>query len=111
TPVAEIFRFYRPAFPGEYVELTRDASEGASDGGSADALCLKTAGGVYLFIVNHSLAESAVTLPDIFAASTGEALVYEGRQNGVENFPRKDTIKGRNIVLPPMSVCRWHGAG
>ncbi|MDD5678681.1 MAG: hypothetical protein PHW60_11955 [Kiritimatiellae bacterium] len=104
SPMAAIFRFYRPAFPGEYVPLAGNAPEAAD--GRADALCLKTADGVYLFIVNHSLAESAVTLPDIFAQGEGELLVFDGRENGVECVPRKEQVSGNKIILPPMSVCR-----
>ncbi|MDD5678671.1 MAG: hypothetical protein PHW60_11905 [Kiritimatiellae bacterium] len=105
SPMALIFRYYRPAFPGEYIPLASLPSE--ASGGRADALCLKTADGVYLFIVNHSLAESAVTLPNIFAESTGELLVFDGRENGVECVPRKEKVSGNKIILPPMAVCRF----
>jgi alpha-L-arabinofuranosidase len=107
TPVADIFRFYRPAFPGEYLPLANDAPEALPGMKSVDAMCLKTDKGLTLFAVNCSREKEAeVELPDALAENAGEILIFDGRENGVEAFPRKQPATGRTVALPPMSVFR-----
>lgn len=63
TFLAEVFRLYRPAFPGKIVPVSIEAPVLVDDVSTVDAMCLKTDKDAWLFVANRSLDQSAeVTL-------------------------------------------------
>lgn len=107
TPMAELFRLYRPAFPGQLVPLEIDSPRLGEHEPAIDGLCVKQEEATWLFLVNrHPEQTAAVSLanwPDgakewmgMSASSPTEPL------RPLEASPLRDSA----ITLPPLSILR-----
>ncbi len=100
TPTAEVFRLYRPAFPGRVRPVTVDGPLLAPDVPALDATCLATDDATYLFLVNRSLDDPlTVTLP---VPASGVTLAGRAPDAGWDTHP----VSGETLTLPPMSITR-----
>ena len=108
THMAEVFRFYRPAFPGELRALALDspplyAQDDELD--MLDALVLVTSDTQWFFLLNRSADESvAVT---VHGATMMDGLTLAGNTpQELQAITTPARITGRQIELPPLSMTR-----
>lgn len=106
SPLADVFRLYRPAVPGQAVPLTIDSP--ALEGTEIPAVTgayLTTDDAKWLFLVNRSVTEEArVTLEDLPPSGYADLLVGDDLlgtwSTGSQCF------EFNTLTLPPMSVAR-----
>jgi alpha-N-arabinofuranosidase len=107
TCLADVFRLYRPAFPGEFLPLTlQSPSLGSST--AIDALALKKGNATWLFLANRSPNESAEVILEGISINRCEctALVAE---HPLGTFQQKEIlIKENSVELPLLSIGRLH---
>ncbi|MDD5706149.1 MAG: hypothetical protein PHR35_09505 [Kiritimatiellae bacterium] len=131
TPMAEIFRLYRPVFPGEVLPLTNNspmldrgapsletattaavdsvpqtASAAEEAGQTVDALAVRRDGRTWLFLVNlHSTASIRLNLRG-FPAKADETVLLAGDSPvGTFHTGALEYVSG-DPVLPPLAVVR-----
>ncbi|MHB9130083.1 MAG: hypothetical protein ACYDBB_03210 [Armatimonadota bacterium] len=126
TPLADIFRLYRPAVPGQATPLTVDSpmldgaevhtvtetyltnDNGGGDGAEVPAVTatyLTNDNGGWLFLVNRSVTDDATVNLDAFpGAGSADLLIGTDLLGGFS----KSTIaqEGQAITVPPMSIAR-----
>jgi hypothetical protein len=108
TPVASIFRFYQPALPGEFLPLFCESPMYSDSSPAVHALCLKSGNTTYLYVINFSTNDPAnLNLPQEFAGTEGDSLVFADGKKGVEIFPEKGILNSENAQLPPCSIVRF----
>lgn len=105
TPLADVFRLYRPAFPGQVLPLEIDSPPFADEISTVDAVCLRTSEADWLFLANRSLSEGAeVKLEGLAPWDEVRILAGESPQ---APFERGETrVEGGKINLPPLSIAR-----
>lgn len=105
TPLAEVFRLYRPAFPGQALPLEISSPPFAEEIPTIDAACLRTQEADWLFLANRSLNESAEVEVEGWA-SVDEMLILAGEspQGGFER--EQVAVQGDRFTLPPLSIAR-----
>jgi alpha-L-arabinofuranosidase len=104
--LAEIFRLYRPAFPGDVLPLASDSPLLGTRGLAVDALAMRGEGATWLFLTNRSPSDDAtVVLPAEFAKPTDAVMLAGDSPCG--QF-RRDAVgvKKRALVLPHLSLVR-----
>jgi alpha-N-arabinofuranosidase len=100
TPTVEVFRLYRPAFPGRARPVAVESPLLGPDAPALDAACLEADGATHLFLVNRSLDDALhVTLPAPAAGLTLAGTAPDGHWEGRE-------VGGAALALPPMSITR-----
>jgi hypothetical protein len=108
TPLAPVFRLYRPAFPGGVQPLHIECLELAEGLAAVDAMALSNEAGHWLFAANASPdQEAAIHLQGLPAYQQGEALMGEGLRAGWREEPVE--VGREPIMLPPQSLLRLHG--
>ena len=105
TPLADVFRLYRPAFPGQVVPLEVISPPLAEDIPTVDAACLRTPEADWLFLANRSLSESAEVDAGDFAPCD-EVLILSGESPQGHFEHEQATVKGGQVILPPLSIVR-----
>ncbi len=104
TVLADIFRLYRPAFPGMIVPLAVDAPSLVEGIPAIDAVCLENAQGTWLLVANRSQREECeLQLEALPSLRDGTMLVGTGLHGG---FVSGIVQAGRPATLPPLSVAR-----
>ena len=103
TCIAEIFRFYRKALPGEYLPLTIE-SPSLGEGKSVDGLCLRTDKKTWLFLANrHSSEKAEVTLKELPCLNGDMEMLCAA--SPLEQFEKGTvSIKDAKLELPPLSI-------
>jgi alpha-N-arabinofuranosidase len=110
TLTAEVYKLYRPAFPGKVLPLKVRSGEMAKDLPAVDATALKTADGVWLFAINRSMTESAdVELEGLPPVVEGQMLVGQTWDGGMEMRPAD--ASANSLRLPPLAIARLKLAG
>ena len=105
TPLAEVFRLYRPAFPGQVLPLEVSSPPFVEDIPMVDAACLRNVSADWLFLANRSLGEGAeVEVGDL--APFDEALVLAGESPQGPLERGQVTVKDGRVSLPPLSIAR-----
>lgn len=105
TVLAEVFRLYRPGFPGKIVPLALDSPALAEGVPAVDAVCLENAQGPWLYVANRSMDEAcALELDGLPALSEGVMLVGESLQGGLAS---EAVQAGRSLAVPPLSIARF----
>ncbi len=103
--MADVFRLYSPAFPGEALPLrvvTPDLAEGVA---AVDAARLCTNGTTWLFLVDRGLREpAAVEIEGLGHPQEGQALVGDSWNGSFASRPVE--IHGNSVQAPPMSILR-----
>ena len=109
SPMAEIFRFFRPAFPGRFIEIKNNSPEYVNDIKVIETMCIKTKKEHFLFVINFSVDESFdLELPAKFASFAGEMMTFQKPEKGKEIFPLKRKITTSERILPPYSIVKFH---
>lgn len=105
TALAAIFRLYRPAFPGDILPVTVDATAPEGDVPAVDAICLQTAEATWLFVANRGASEAAtVTCEGLTLA--GEAAALVGDRPDGDFRPAAIPVQEGAITLPPLCLAR-----
>ncbi|MHB9024395.1 MAG: hypothetical protein ACYC7E_09500 [Armatimonadota bacterium] len=106
--LADIFRLYRPAFPGEVLPLTVASPPLGEHGPAVDALAMRNAEGVWLFMCNRHPAQAAhvqIDLDGLLGENTVATLLAGESPTG--QFHSVDSpLSGKTIDLPPLSLLR-----
>lgn len=110
TVLADVFRLYRPAFPGNVVALAVQSPLLLEGVPIVDATCLADAQGMWLFVANRSQSEEAeLDLKALPVVTDGTMLVGTDTQ-GI--FTSAAMQAGQPVTIPPLSVARLRlGAG
>ncbi len=105
TCLAEVFRLYRQALPGQVLRVAVNAP-GLAEGISAvDAACLRRGESTFLFLANRSLDEPAeVDLEGLPEFRGGTTLVGEAPDAALLTEPAR--VMGNKVLLPPLSLTR-----
>lgn len=107
TPLADVFRLYRPAFPGQVCDTDLPSPMLAEDIPALDSLWLCTAQEEWLFLINRSWSQPFEIDTGGFAPwDEGRALVGESLVGGFT--AQSISGEGRLFVLPPLSIARLH---
>ncbi len=105
TPVADMFKLYRPAFGGDVLAIQADGP--AIAGGTSpaiDAVCLRNDSGTYALLVNRDASGAVdVKLP----AKAAECVIMSGK-NPLDETMTTTIAKavGNTVLLPPLSIAR-----
>ncbi len=107
TCLAEVFRAYRPAFPGDVLPVRLESPQ-MGKSLVLDSVLLENAGGMWLFVVNRH-ASSPVEL-DVTGLALAGAEVYSlVGQSAEGEFERVEAAgAGNQLILPPLSITRVH---
>lgn len=106
TCLAEIFRLYRPAFPGQVLSLINDSPRLGTNGPAVDALAMRRGKTSWLFLANRSPSQSARVNLKGFPSKRVEAVLLAG-DSPTGPF-RRTQPKGSagQLSLPPLSLAR-----
>ena len=106
TPLAAVFRLFRPAYPGEILPITVESPMLVEDIPLVDAVCLRTPDATWLLATNRSLREEAeITLDRLPAVHDGLMLVGDSPLGGFTAVAVESTQE--RITLPPLSIARF----
>ena len=106
TLLADVFRLYRPAFPGKVLKVNIDKSIHVNDIPELDAICLNRDNKNRLFIVSRSLDKQIkVELDSHQKIVDSITLCGENTRQGKFRIVSSDTKSG-GICLPPLTVTR-----
>lgn len=105
TCIADVFRMYRPAFPGEFVPLETTSPLLGSEP-AVDALCMHNAAGKWLFVSNRHPSDPARVELTGFAPVAKSALLLRS-ESPVDQLVRENVpILSSFLHLPPLSIVR-----
>lgn len=105
TPLAQVFRLYRPAYPGTVMPLRVSSPELAAGIPTLDALRLSSEQGDMLFLVNRSLDESVEVHLAGEPFEAGIQLTGTSLEGGFAG-PEAVTAKEGRIAVSPLSIVR-----
>lgn len=105
TCIADVFRMYRPAFPGQFIPLEVSSPLLGSEP-AVDALCMLGEEAVWLFVANRHPSEPAEVelagLPPVVTA----ALLLSSESPLGQFAEQTIPIPGSTLHLPPLSIVR-----
>jgi alpha-L-arabinofuranosidase len=107
THMADIFSLYRPAFPGEVLDLTTESPQAVPEVAAVDALALLRDSDTWIFLSNRSLTDTAAVALNGFGSQPEEGLTLSGSDPldcQASRTPAR--FNGNSIELPPLSVTR-----
>jgi alpha-L-arabinofuranosidase len=108
TPLAPLFRLYRPAFPGQVIPLRVEGVDLADGLAAVDAVALTNDAGHWLLVANRHPSEAMiVNLVDWPAFAGGQVLIGEGLREGWRSA--SIASESGQVVVPPQSVARLLG--
>lgn len=102
TDSVRVFKLYRPALPGQRVPLNVTCGDGAP----VDALCLSNADGLWMFLVNRSLEETAHVSLAGFPADRATVEGFRGTVPTGTFTPFTAGAAGGRVDVPPLSIIR-----
>jgi len=105
TGVAEVFKLYRPAFPGTLRSVTVDAPA-LGEAKSVEALCVVNDDGTWLFIVNRDSVEAAEVAVKGFALDAAEIASLAGEHPTGHMRPATSVLDDGTLTVPPLSITR-----
>lgn len=106
TSLVEVFKLYRPAFPGRVVSLKNNSKILTGDLRQMDSLCLKNEQGTWLFLINRSTKEEATIELSGFPA-VKERVCLSGIN--LESEMKKSELwisSSGKVGLPPFTMAR-----
>ena len=106
SAISELFQLYRPAFPGEVVELTVTTGDLQNGIPQVDALALRQDGVLWIFASNRSIDESVNLSVEGVLSESGEARLFvaEDYQSPMREQPAP--VFTECLTLPPLSLVR-----
>lgn len=105
TRLADLFRLYRPAFPGTVYPVSVEGPALTDDLPALDAACLKNAGGSWLFLINRH-SHASITIPDL--PNNAEVSLLVGTTLDGDMQMSNGKITAGCLTLPPLAVARLH---
>jgi alpha-N-arabinofuranosidase len=106
TSLADVFRLYRPAFPGEFLPLEMNSPTLGAQAPAVDGLAIQCDKSIYLFLVNRSPAESAtVALPPFFSQAVAATMLV-GQSPLGPLLKQEIALPGDILELPPLAISR-----
>jgi alpha-L-arabinofuranosidase len=105
--VTEIFRLYRPAFPGKYIVLDVSSPCLGEVEPAVDALYMRQNNSDWLFITNRDDAETAEVCLSGFPQSDAEGVMLFAKSPLEPLQKATISMKKNTIVLPPLSIVRF----
>jgi alpha-N-arabinofuranosidase len=107
TPMADLFRLYRPAFPGQLLPLEIDSPRLGDQEPAVDALCLKQEEATWLFLANRHPEQSAVVRLDGWTDPVKEQIMLSA-PSPTADLARTTPppAEANQILLPPLSIVR-----
>ncbi|MEI6424731.1 MAG: hypothetical protein WCP55_21120, partial [Lentisphaerota bacterium] len=107
THMAEIFSLYRPAFPGEVMDLKTVSPQAVHEVSAVDALAIVRDGETWLFLSNRSLNETAKVTLNGFPSKLEEGVTLLGSDPLACHASREPArLADKSVELPPLSVTR-----
>ena len=106
SAISELFQLYRPAFPGEVVDVDISTSELAGGIAQVDALALRQDDVVWVFASNRSLDESVTLAVDGVFGARSEARLFVADDYQSPMTERSASSRGDGWELPPLSLLR-----
>ncbi|MCC6423847.1 MAG: hypothetical protein IT447_10245 [Phycisphaerales bacterium] len=109
SPMADVFRLYRPAFPGQLLPLEIDSPRLGEHESAIDGLCIKQEESTWIFLANrHPTLSASVELPDGLGAIKEMAGMVAGSPTEFMRPMESTPPREKKIVLPPLSILRLH---
>jgi hypothetical protein len=109
TDVADVYRMYRPAFPGRLVP-TNVQSPPLGDGDAIDALALDNDQGRWLLLANRS-AEKSVSVSLTGFGDAAPRVAAMASDHPEARLAETDLPASHDeILLPPLTLARLHWA-
>jgi alpha-N-arabinofuranosidase len=106
TCIADVFRMYRPAFPGTFLPLDVASPKLGGTEAALDALALKTRAATWLFLANRSPTESMQVALDGFPPRASEVSMLCAASPREPLRRAEPGSVGKTIKMPPLSLCR-----
>jgi hypothetical protein len=106
TGVVDIFKLYRPAFPGELLQV-RIESPDLGPGRAVEALCMKHDEATWLFVVNRDPEQPAKVTVGGVAIEEGEAPCLCGEKPTGLLESSTLQVAGDAVSVPPLSITRF----
>jgi len=104
TVLADVFRLYRPGFPGRIVPLAVESPALVEGVSTVEAICLENGRGSWLYVANLSPREECdLQLDGLPPFAEGTTLVGTDLAGG---FVREIMRVGRSLTVPPLSIAR-----
>ncbi|MCE5326050.1 MAG: hypothetical protein LLG01_06510 [Planctomycetaceae bacterium] len=105
--LGDLFRMYRPAFPGKVLPLETD-SPALGNGKAVDAVAMKNDSGTYLLAVNRDPQERAeLNLTAIANGAPRDVQMMQGDKPGGQfAMAKPPAAKEGKITMPPLSLVR-----
>jgi alpha-L-arabinofuranosidase len=108
TCIVELFRMYRPAFPGDFVPLRVESPKLGETESAVDAICLRQTAGDWVFLSNRHPTQSAqVDLSGFGGRKAADVMMLSGDSPlGQLLAAEAPQLKDGHLTLPPLSVLR-----
>ncbi len=107
SPVAAVFRFYRPAFPGKFIPVKNNSPEYAGGISTVSGIGIETPIEKWLFMINFDPENTyQLKLPPEFQKAVKEILYFKDMRKGIESPALIKRSNSETLTLPPMSICR-----
>ncbi|MDF2725432.1 MAG: alpha-L-arabinofuranosidase [Paenibacillus sp.] len=107
TGVSELYKLYRTAFPGQVLPLSVQSPQFDNGVAQADALAVRAADTMYVFVSNRSTDQAMRVRLDGWQGDVAAAVMLSAEEMGAPfrpaEPPRRD---GQDVELPPLSVVR-----
>ncbi|MDD5706910.1 MAG: hypothetical protein PHR35_13380 [Kiritimatiellae bacterium] len=107
TCLADIFRLYRPAFPGQVLPVTNASPALAGNDPAVDALAMRTGKLSWLFLANRSASRNAsirITPPP--CTKLAETVMLAGESSTGQFCQKTPVFSEDELRLPPLSLSR-----
>ncbi|RAV17835.1 hypothetical protein [Paenibacillus contaminans] len=106
TSMADLYRLYRPAFPGEVVPIELRSPEMGEGIASVDAIALRTDDSLWLYAANRSPEAESVVSFGGFPEIPDEALMMTAADyKSPLRHAEAPTVRG-HVTLPPLTIIR-----
>jgi len=106
SEISELFQLYRPAFPGEVVELAVTSGDLAEGIPQVDALGLRQEDVLWVFATNRSCEESTMLSIDGVSLECTEARLFVAEDYQSPMLERTSVQSGERWELPALSLLR-----
>jgi len=105
--VVDVFRMYRPAFPGDFVPLEIESPRLGETEAAVDGLCLRQGKLDWVFLCNRHPSQAARVSLCGFGRSAGEMMMLRGDSPmGQLRTDEPPGMEGGQVTLPPLSLLR-----
>lgn len=105
--IVELFRMYRPAFPGDFVPLHIESPKLGESESAVDGLCLRQGSNRWVFLSNRHPTQAAQVELSGFDTPLAESIMLAGDSPMGPLLPAEaPRMEGGHVTLPPLSLVR-----